>query len=303
MPGEYDNLLEENKRLKTACEKAQEELEIYARLHALTGSFIVVYVVDPETESYREFSATDDYTESFAQAKDGTDFFRTVREAASIFNHPDDLEWFLAAFTKENVTALIGKHGIFTLDYRVMMEGNPVHVRMKAAMAEEQEGLRLIVGLEDQEAQYRQKEAEREIERQKEIYNQITASLAEQYDTLYYIDIETNTYSEISSTDDYKKLNVPATGKDFFAESRRSIRKYVHPEDQDLAMSLHYKDVMLDNLKDRGFYSIEYRLVIGGEVRHIRHTEIMARDGKHIIVCIKNIEAEVQAKLLQKANQ
>ena len=34
-------------------------------------------------------------------------------------------------------------------------------------------------------------------------------------------------------TDEYKKLNVPATGSDFFAESRRSIRKYVHPEDQE----------------------------------------------------------------------
>ncbi len=303
MPGEFDNLLQENKRLRAACEKAQEEREIYARLHALTGSFIVVYIVDPETEGYREFSATDDYTASFAQAKEGTEFFRTVREAARAFNHPDDMEHFLSAFTKENVMAMIGKHGIFTLDYRVIMEGNSIHVRMKAAMVQEREGLRLIVGLEDQEAQFQQIEAEKEIERQREIYNQIAASLAKQYDTLYYIDIETSTYSEISSTSDYKKLNVPATGNDFFAESRRSIRKYVHPEDQEMVMSIHYKDVMLDNLKDHGFYSIEYRLVVNGEVGHIRHTEIMARDGKHIIVCIKNIEAEVRAKLLQKANQ
>ena len=154
MPGEFDNLLQENKRLKAACEKAQEEREIYARLHALTGSFIVVYIVDPETEGYREFSATDDYTASFAQAKEGTEFFRTVREAARAFNHPDDMEHFLSAFTKENVMAMIGKHGIFTLDYRVIMEGNSIHVRMKAAMVQEREGLRLIVGLEDQEAQF-----------------------------------------------------------------------------------------------------------------------------------------------------
>ncbi|MBR4472437.1 MAG: EAL domain-containing protein [Oscillospiraceae bacterium] len=129
-----------------------------------------------------------------------------------------------------------------------------------------------------------------------EVYFQIAESLAEQYDTLYYIDIATSTYTEISSTDEYKKLNVPATGKDFFAESRRSIRKYVHPEDQEKAMRLHYKDVMLKNLKNRNSFSASWRLVLGGEVHHIRHTEIMARDGKHIIVCIENIDAEVQAK-------
>ena len=43
---------------------------------------------------------------------------------------------------------------------------------------------------------------------------------------------------------------MPATGNDFFAESRRSIRKYVHPEDQQKALGQHYKDVMLNNLKD-----------------------------------------------------
>ena len=97
-----------------------------------------------------------------------------------------------------------------------------------------------------------------EVEQEKEIYNQITSALAEQYDTLYYIDIETGTYTEISSTDDYKKLNVPATGNDFFSESRRSIRKYVHPEDQEKAISIHYKDVMLQNLKHRNSFSLAW---------------------------------------------
>ena len=229
--------------------------------------------MDPETDRYREFSATDNYTESFAQAKEGTDFYAKVREAARVFNHPDDLDRFLSAFTKENVTAKTENGGTFTLDYRVMMDGKPLHVQMKAAMAEEKEGLRLIVGLLDREKQYRRKEAEKEIERQKDIYNQIAESLAEQYDTLYYIDIATGTYSEISSTDEYKKMNVPATGKDFFADSRRSIRKYVHPEDQEKALSVHYKDVMLDNLRKRGSFSIAYRLVVAGKVRYIRHTE------------------------------
>ncbi len=281
---------------RLAEQRIREERIVYARLHALTGNFICVYVVDPETDSYREFSATDDYVNKFAQAKDGTDFFNTAREAARVYNHPDDLDRFLAAVTRENILAETKQGGVFTLVYRLMKDGAPVHVQMCASMVEEEEGLRLIVGLNDIDARFRQEEMERENAREKEIYNQITASLAEQYDTLYYIDIDTGSYKEISSTDDYKKLNVPATGNDFFAESRRSIRKYVHPEDQDKVLRIHYKEAMLANLKKGDSFSIAYRLVVDGKVRHIRHTELMARDRKHIIVCVRNIDAEVDAQ-------
>ena len=295
--------VDEQMRRRQAEERIQEERIVYARLHALTGSFIVVYVVDPETGKYREFSAASSYTESFAQAKEGADFFSTLRNAARIYSHPDDRDRVLSLLTQENVLLEIERSGIFTLSYRIMIAEKPLHVQMTAAIVEEKEGHRLIVGLNDVEAQFRQREAEKEIERQKEIYNQITASLAEQYDTLYYIDIATNTYREVSSTDTYKKLNVPATGNDFFAESRRSIRKYVHPEDQAKAIRLHYKDVMLDNLKSGSSFSMDWRLVVNGQVYHIRHTEIMARDGQHILVCIKNIDAEVQAKLALEETQ
>ena len=261
--------IDELMRQRRAEARIKEERVVYARLHALTGNFIVVYVVDPETERYRE---------------------------ARQFNHPDDLDRFLSTFTRENVMAEIESRGIFTLVYRLMMEDRSVYVQMSAAMVEEQEGPRLIVGLNNIDAQYRKGERNKEIARQREIFTQITASLAEQYDTLYYIDIATNFYDEISSTDEYKKLNVPATGNDFFAESRRSIAKYVHPEDQEKILKLHYKDVMLKNLKNRNSFSVAYRLVVNGRVQHIRHIEIMARDKKHIIVCVENIDAEVRTK-------
>ena len=142
-----------------------------------------------------------------------------------------------------------------------------------------------------------------EIEQQNEVYNQITSSLAEQYDTLYYVDIDTGTFVEISSNDEYKKLNVPATGNDFFAESRRSIRKYVHQDDQEQVIRIHYKDRMLKNLENRHSFSVSYRLVVDGVVKHIRHTEIMARDRKHLIICIENIDAEVREKLALRESQ
>ena len=151
--------VDELMRQRQAEERIQEERIIYARLHALTGNFIVVYVVDPETNRYREFSATDDYVKGFAQEKIGEDFFAKVREVAGQFNYPEDLDKFLTAFTKENVMAEIERSGIFTLGYRFLMDGRPVHVQMKAAMVEEKEGPRLVVGLNNIDAQMRQEES------------------------------------------------------------------------------------------------------------------------------------------------
>ena len=67
--------IDELMRQRRAEARMQEERIVYARLHALTGNFIVVYVVDPETDHYREFSSTDDYVDSFAQATEGEGFF------------------------------------------------------------------------------------------------------------------------------------------------------------------------------------------------------------------------------------
>ena len=150
--------IDEQMKQRRIEERMIEERVIYARLHAITGNFICVYVVNPENDSYREFSATDDYVESFAQAKDGEDFFGTVREAARTFTYPEDLNRFLSVFNKTNVMAEVKRSGIFSVGYRLMREGTPFHVQMKAAMVEEKEGPRLIVGLNDIDVQVRQEE-------------------------------------------------------------------------------------------------------------------------------------------------
>ncbi len=149
--------VDELMKQRHAAERMKEEQIAYARLSALTGDFLCVYVVDPETDRYREFSASNGY-ELLGEAKEGGDFFSAVREAALRVSHPEDVNRFLSTFTKENVMAEIERHGIFTLSYRVMMEGKPLYVQLKAAMVEETNGPRLVVGINDIDSQVRQEE-------------------------------------------------------------------------------------------------------------------------------------------------
>lgn len=72
-----------------------------------------------------------------------------------MFAHPDDRERVLSLLAEENVMDEVERSGIFTLGYRIMTGGKPVNYQLKAAMVEEKEGLRLVVGLNDIDARTR----------------------------------------------------------------------------------------------------------------------------------------------------
>ena len=147
--------IDEQVRQRHAQELLREEQQTYNRIYALTGGFIAMYLVDPDTGHYREFGSSDGYEERFNRLAEGENFFESARESCRVHSHPEDVDLFLAVFTKENVLAEIERRGIFTLGYRLMMDGKPVHVQLKAAMVEEDEG-RLVIGINDVDAQVRQ---------------------------------------------------------------------------------------------------------------------------------------------------
>lgn len=150
--------IDEQMRQRQEEERMKEERATYERIHALTGNFIAIYVVDPQTDHYREFGSADGYDVRFGQSKEGERFFDTARESALVHNYPLDMELFLSVFTKENVMAEIQRSGIFTLSYRLMINGKPNFVQIKAAMVDEPQGAYLIVGINDIDAQVRQEE-------------------------------------------------------------------------------------------------------------------------------------------------
>jgi diguanylate cyclase (GGDEF)-like protein len=62
------------------------------------------------------------------------------------------------AFTRENVLSEIERAGLFVLTYRLVIQEKPVYVQLKCAMVEEAEGCRLIVGINDVDAQVKQEQ-------------------------------------------------------------------------------------------------------------------------------------------------
>lgn len=151
------NNVDAQMKYQEAMERLQEEHTTYSRITALSGDYIAIYTVDPQTDHYVEYSATRDY-EGLGLAKEGDMFFERTYEDAAGAIYFEDLDMFRSMITKENIMKEIGEHGLFAFDYRLMITGEPFYVSLKAAMVEEKDGPQLIVGIINIDAQVKREQ-------------------------------------------------------------------------------------------------------------------------------------------------
>ena len=146
--------VEKNSELKQKQELdlIHQERKAYRRITALAGDYICLYTVDPKTDHFIEFSATRAF-QNIGVPVEGENFFgqSIKRSSKAVFIEDQDL--YLSMFSKEKVLKEIESKGIFTLNYRLMLDGVPKHVCLKAALIDEESGQQLIVGLLDTDAQ------------------------------------------------------------------------------------------------------------------------------------------------------
>lgn len=269
---------------------------------ALLVDYSSVYYVNAVTDEYWWYSIEHD-TNTLEFVHSGENFFDKLSLHTDEMIYEPDKHIIMKYVQKSDLLAQMKKGAIQNTEIRIMIDGEPVYHSLRLIRGLSDDDDYFILGVINVDKQVRARKKVRKVEKEREIFNQIASSLAEHYDTLYYIDVNTNHYFEYSSTEIYKSLQVPTTGDDFFTESRKNIRKYVHPDDRSRVLEIYYKDAMLKNLENKTTFSTTYRLMISGNVMHCRCSQIWASDKKHIIVCIENINDEVLFKEELKQSQ
>jgi diguanylate cyclase (GGDEF)-like protein len=149
--------IDEQMKHRQAAQRMLEEQIAYSRVSALAGEFLCIYIVEPETGKYRKYSSSAEF-DVFDMPAEGEDFLSDLRENSIRVVYPDDKNRVFTALTMDNAMAEVIKNGIFTISYRLMMNDEPRYVQLKAALDEEQDGRRLVVGVNDIDAQVRQEE-------------------------------------------------------------------------------------------------------------------------------------------------
>ncbi len=151
------NNVDSQMKNRELLERAKEERMIYTRIGALTGNFIFIYTVDPKNGHYSKYNPARIISDmNIADA--GDDFFSAILKSASKGIHPDDLDSFLTAFTRENVFDEIIKNGMFENEHRLIINGEPRYVAMKATLIIEEGEDKLIVGILDIDEQIRREQ-------------------------------------------------------------------------------------------------------------------------------------------------
>jgi len=131
---------------KKLAEQAQQEKIIYSRLMSLSGDFICMYVVNPETEEFTEYTSSKDYS-TLQLPKHGTNFFEVTRINAERVLHPDDVKPFQADFHKEKIMKTIAQKGLYMFHARLLLDGEAKPYTVKVSLVKENGEDRLIVGI------------------------------------------------------------------------------------------------------------------------------------------------------------
>lgn len=126
--------------------KSEKEADALAGIMALTGDYHELYTIDPASGAYIEYIPAEE-DQRLGLSKQGEDFFAREREEAARVVYPEDLEFFLQNFTKENILREIEENHQFQLHYRFMINGIPKKVSLKIVPVREKDGERLLAGI------------------------------------------------------------------------------------------------------------------------------------------------------------
>ncbi len=250
---------------------------------ALSSDYISLYYVNLKTDRFVEYKS-DPLVGELAVERRGRDYFEQSREDAKKLLSGDDLGIFLETFTKPKVTRAIELHGAFTLSYKMLLDGTPTYVNMKAVRTKS--GIdHLIIGISNIDAQIRQKQALERMIQERTTYSRISALWSE-FVCIYTVDPETDDYFEYSTTDTYEELTMPKQGKLFFDEAYRQSERLLFKDDIEFFKTKFSKSAVLEEIEKSGLYTLEYRLIINGEPTEVKLRAAIAeeKDGPQLII-------------------
>ena len=140
------SIIEAQMKQKEAEERAHQQNLVFARIAVLSGEYYALYTVDPETGLYSEYNVTSGYGE-LGFDKKGENFFTKGRSDGRQMVYREDLPYFLEHFTKEEIMRDIWEKGMYQIRYRLVINGEPRPIVLKAALVEESDGEKLTVGV------------------------------------------------------------------------------------------------------------------------------------------------------------
>jgi diguanylate cyclase (GGDEF)-like protein len=164
---------------------------------------------------------------------------------------------------------------------------------MKVVLGRAEQRNYLIIGVTNIDTQERERLALEQKATKSELYGQIVMALAERYDALYMVDLDTNHYALYKSERVFCELSVALEGEDFFNQLKKDALNVVYKEDIPLIVNALDRRTLLKELDDNGVFSLTYRLNTPKGPLYVNMVTVYA-DKKHVVISVTNVDAQVR---------
>ena len=271
-------------------ERESAKSKTYAQIvMTLAERYDALYLVDLETDHFVQYKAERVYTE-LSVAAEGEKFFDQLQEDAKKVVYEEDIPLIQAALDRKTLLQEIDEAGSFSLTYRLNTPKGPLYVNLMAVYSDK---THLIISISDVDIHVRREQDLKNKLSKNAIYNQIVMALAERYDALYMVDLETNKYAQYKAERMYSELCVAQEGEDFFNQLQKDALSVVYKDDVPLIQEAFKRDVLLKVLDDAGVFTLAYRLNSSSGPIYVKMVAVYS-DKTHIVISVTNVDAQMR---------
>ena len=259
---------------------------------ALSLDYECVFFVDIESDNYAMFAFGGNHKN--LELSETSNFWADSRVNLETVVYEDDKAWFAENIaTKENLVASVQNGNTFRGKYRIVANGTPVWYSMKVVRGQGKQRDYLIIGVTNIDKQERESLALKQKASKSELYGQIVMALAERYDALYMVDLETNHYVQYKSERVFCELSIALEGDDFFNQLKKDALSVIYKDDIPLLTAALERSVLLKELDDHGVFTFTYRLNSPDGPLFVKMVAVYS-DKKHIVISVTNIDSQIR---------
>ncbi|MCR5826673.1 MAG: GGDEF domain-containing protein [Oscillospiraceae bacterium] len=140
----------------------QSSLTYAGIAEALAADYFCIYYVCMDTGEFVEYKASEEY-KKLAMPDCGDRFFSICQNEFINMVCEEDREAYLRAFDRENLLGVLSVNPSYALTYRIMLNGRPSYVRMKASRMAAEDDRHIVVGLSNVDESMRRNEEYRKM--------------------------------------------------------------------------------------------------------------------------------------------
>ncbi|WP_029231547.1 bifunctional diguanylate cyclase/phosphodiesterase [Butyrivibrio sp. VCB2006] len=136
-------------------------------------------------------------------------------------------------------------------------------------------------------------------------YNYIARALSEDYIKLYFVDMDTDKFTEYAANGISRDINLEKHGTDYFNIARNEFDLKMLPEDRKTLEKVFTKENFIKGLENNGTHSIVTKIILDDKPVYASFKAVKVRgEGNHIIIGLCNVDSQIKDReALEKAKE